>query len=150
MDTKTEDAFECSEIHLGKSSCGWQFLFNHNYWKYYDYTQESIKTFMRSCEYSMDEYGNKISVEEFWDLVDKKKNGLTGKTYHEKEIQSAREAIEKSTEKYKSNLYRDLTIAYRMRDDAEMKDWYEEATYNMKPIPYSELNYRFNNSTEFS
>ena len=34
-----------TKVHLGKRSCGWQFLWNHNNCEYYEKTLESIKTF---------------------------------------------------------------------------------------------------------
>lgn len=70
-------------IHIGKCSRGWKFLFNHNNWKYYDYTRESIDRFLRACESLEDEYGNKISVDEFWkNYVDSHASGFNGETYH--------------------------------------------------------------------
>ena len=36
---------EENQVHIGKRSCGWKFLFNHNNWEYYDYTKKSINDF---------------------------------------------------------------------------------------------------------
>lgn len=63
-------------IHLGKRSCGWQFLWNHNNGKYYDVNIGSIKEFLESPGPIMDEYGEKFTVEEF--LEDELKNALWG------------------------------------------------------------------------
>ena len=47
------------EIHLGKRSCGWQFLWNHNNGKYYDLTLDSIKEFVEANNGLVwDEYGD--------------------------------------------------------------------------------------------
>jgi hypothetical protein len=63
-------------IHLGKRSCGWQFLWNHNNGKYYDVNIDSIKEFLESPGPIMDEYGQKFTVEEFFE--DEIKNFLWG------------------------------------------------------------------------
>lgn len=139
--------FKAEEIHLGKSSCGWQFLFNHNDWKYYGYTQESIIDFMRSCDYIADEYGTKISIDEFWDLIDKKRHGLTGQTYHEKEVQDAQDkANGKLVDKY--GFIPTVWDAIRMKNEAEAHNWYECFTCGELLIP-SDLPYRFSNSIDF-
>ena len=69
-------------IHLGKSSIGWQFVFNHNGRKHYSLTRESINDFLKDCKIST-EYGEEVSLEDFWKLVDSKSEGLTSKTYYE-------------------------------------------------------------------
>ena len=38
---------EVSEIHLGKRSAGWKFLFNPNYEKYYPLTREGLMNFLK-------------------------------------------------------------------------------------------------------
>lgn len=43
-DDKTSEA---SEIHLGKRSAGWKFLFNPNYEKYYPLTREGLMNFLK-------------------------------------------------------------------------------------------------------
>lgn len=35
-----------AEVHLGKRSCGWKFLFNPNYERYYKLTKEGLKEFL--------------------------------------------------------------------------------------------------------
>lgn len=36
----------CNEIHLGKRSSGWKFLFNPNHEKYYKLTKEGLRKFL--------------------------------------------------------------------------------------------------------
>lgn len=59
------------EIHIGKRSCGWKFLFNHQDGKYFDpKSQESLKAWLSDPHYQIeDEYGGKLTFEEFWDMV---------------------------------------------------------------------------------
>lgn len=54
-------------IHIGKRSSGWQFLFNHNDFEYYEPTLESIKAFLNSPGGKIiDEYGEEYTADEFW------------------------------------------------------------------------------------
>jgi hypothetical protein len=69
------------EIHIGKSSGGWKFLFNHNGWKYYK-DLESLKEFL-SLNKIFDEYDREIAFEEFWEMVESKQDGIDDKEYHE-------------------------------------------------------------------
>ena len=62
------------EIHLGKSSYGWAFIFNHNDFQYYKSYEKSFRKFIDSCDIK-DEYGRMISNEDFWDLIKKKEHG---------------------------------------------------------------------------
>lgn len=55
-------------IHIGKSSGGWQFCFNHNDWQYFEPNRGSIGNFLREC-IIRDEYGKFCSYEEFWKMV---------------------------------------------------------------------------------
>ena len=56
-----------TEIHIGKSSMGWQFLWDHNNCKYYQPTMASITKFVtEQCDgIVIDEYGSKFTWEEF-------------------------------------------------------------------------------------
>jgi hypothetical protein len=56
-----------TEIHIGKSSYGWQFLWDHNNCKYYQPTMASITKFVtEKCGgIVIDEYGAKFTWEEF-------------------------------------------------------------------------------------
>lgn len=59
------------EIHIGKSSAGWQFLFNYNGGQYYT-NKQSLLDWLDTVEIS-DEYGRIQTKEEFMDgLFDRK------------------------------------------------------------------------------
>lgn len=86
---------EFEEIHIGKSSCGWQFCFDHNDWKYYDKTKESINKFisdeiLKGGKF-IDEYGDSITLKDFWDMVESKKDGFNLKSAYEQELKEYRE-----------------------------------------------------------
>lgn len=60
-------------VHIGKSSYGWKFIFNHNNEKYYKRNRDSIDQFIRENKL-FDEYGKELDADEFWKLVDSKQN----------------------------------------------------------------------------
>ena len=65
------------KIHLGKSSAGWEFCFDHNYWKYFEKDYNEIKSFISElC--IIDEYGRTVTQKEFWQRVETKVDGLVG------------------------------------------------------------------------
>ena len=74
---------KCKHVHIGKSSCGWKFLFNWNKGKYYDPLKDSINDFLESCRI-VDEYGREITLEAFWDMIEKKQNGMDNEEYYKK------------------------------------------------------------------
>lgn len=56
-------------LHLGKMSCGWQFLWCLNP-DYYDDNLKSIKTFLSLPDIIIyNEYGEKFTVDEFFDHI---------------------------------------------------------------------------------
>lgn len=59
------------EVHIGKSSVGWRFLFdgNNQEWK----TIQQYKDWIANYEI-YDEYGNKYTQEEFWKMVEEKQS----------------------------------------------------------------------------
>lgn len=60
-----------NEIHLGKRSGGWQFLFDHNNVEYYKPTRSSLEDFLRSGNYLVkNEYGEYFEIDEFFKIVD--------------------------------------------------------------------------------
>lgn len=59
-------------IHIGKSSIGWAFLFNHNDWKYF-HDMEGLECFLKSSTI-VDEYGSQISYHDFFELIHSKAN----------------------------------------------------------------------------
>ena len=70
-----------SKIHIGKQSCGWQFLFNYNSFKYYSLNRKSINDFLSTNEI-IDEYGNNIDIISFWNMVDSNIEKLNNITYY--------------------------------------------------------------------
>lgn len=69
-------------LHIGKSSCGWKFLFHEvNKYNSFDYNLE-IHTFEQWKEFLenndeiviLDEYDEEISVKDFLELVESKQN----------------------------------------------------------------------------
>jgi hypothetical protein len=127
-------------IHIGKCSYGWQFLFNHNNWEYYKCTPESIDEFLNSCEYIVDEYGGKIPVPEFWEMVRSHMNGFDIESYSKDQIRKA-----------------------KLKEAGKLEDKYNwiptvkqaEAQYNMykehdfHEIIYHDSGLRFSDSTDF-
>lgn len=58
------------ELHLGKSSMGWQFTFQYNGGEYYKNVAEMRKWL--EGKRIFDEYDKEISNDEFWQLVESK------------------------------------------------------------------------------
>ena len=58
-----DEFLEGTNVHLGKRSSGWKFIWNWNDGKYYK-TKEQLFKFIRSGRV-VDEYGHQINVEEF-------------------------------------------------------------------------------------
>lgn len=52
------------DIHIGKRSCGWKFLWNANGFEYFKPDIDSIHEFLKSGDI-YDEYGQKYTYEEF-------------------------------------------------------------------------------------
>lgn len=74
-----------NKVHIGKQSYGWKFLFNPNSFKYYEPTMKSIDEYLRGEDILLeDEYGRKIDIDEFWDMVEKSKDKLDNKEYNQK------------------------------------------------------------------
>lgn len=72
-------------IHLGKSSYGWKFVFNHNNKKYYELNTKSITSFLNQDGIRIeDEYGKEIYLADFWKMVKEKENGLDNEQYYKK------------------------------------------------------------------
>lgn len=59
-------------IHLGKRSCGWQFVWNSNWGKYYDFTKSGIQKFLeeeiKRGAVIRDEYGNEMDIQGFFEV----------------------------------------------------------------------------------
>ena len=114
-----------NRVHIGKRSAGWKFLFDYNGWKYYDHTEESIREFLGSCYLIEDEYGDPLTVDEFWkDFALFNPTGLTGETYEVK---------------YGTHVSREIAFKH---------NWYESENSPAGDISKS-LPYRFSNDTGF-
>lgn len=74
-------AMESKRIHIAKSSLGWQMIFNHNDWKYYN-SLESLKKFIDD-NILIDEYEGSVSPEEFWRIFETNKRKLNEELYKE-------------------------------------------------------------------
>jgi len=85
--TKDKECEHCGrheEIHLGKSSAGWQFSFQYNGGRYYKSVEE-MKEWLKGRTIT-DEYGREVSHDEFWGLVDMKQSDPSNKN-HAEEVQ---------------------------------------------------------------
>ena len=69
------------DVHIGKSSAGWDFLFNLNQKKYY-HDKESMITFIKKCQI-VDEYDRELDFDNFWNnvVLDRTWNGKPTKTH---------------------------------------------------------------------
>ena len=77
------------EVHLGKSSCGWQFLWAPNP-KWYDNTKASINEFLRRDDVVLyDEYGEYLTPEQVWEKFGNTK-GDTHESYLQKHPEERR------------------------------------------------------------
>jgi hypothetical protein len=93
-DIFTED----SNIHLGKRSSGWKFLWNFNDKKFYS-NKEELLNFIRTGRV-VDEYGEEMNIDEFitmaleWGQPD----GLDGETYRKQHPRQYHYDFEKKEE----------------------------------------------------
>lgn len=88
-------------VHLGKRSSGWKFLWNWNDSKYYSNKEELVK-FVRSGRV-VDEYGRDIPVEEFLKMSFEwgQEDGWDDETYHKEHPDSYRPSfLEHRKEQY--------------------------------------------------
>jgi len=137
--TLKEALEEFHEIHIGKSSAGWQFLFNHNEEKYYSKSYASINKFLQDAikegGHFVDEYGKEVSLTDFWEMVDSKKEGFDLESYYQHEL--------KRWEEYQQNPLK--------FNDCFCKPSKPEG-YNIYKESFSEDNWhlRFSAFTEFS
>lgn len=67
------------EIHLGKSSYGWKFMFQYNGGKMYQTAEEMRRWLVGKV--IEDEYGKRVSQKAFWKMVHDKQNQQGGKTH---------------------------------------------------------------------
>lgn len=124
LENAVKDIEEEHYTHICKSSCGWQVCFDHNWGKYYQPNRKSLEAFLsEEGTYIENEYGDKLSYEDFWDMVEKHNsnphNSWTSKSYEEYERNNGRtypkycsEVIEKCKQAFgiDSNGETDFTV----------------------------------------
>ena len=75
---------EYKEIHVGKRSAGWKFLFAREILRYCNPNKESICNWLSTGEI-INEYGEKLTLEKFWkEYVENFQNGVNSDEYYEK------------------------------------------------------------------
>lgn len=86
----------CSDIHLGKRSAGWQFIWEYHP-EYYSDNLESIKEFLsRNDIVIVDEYNTKFSLDEFLNeeigycLYNDPEEYINGRQYDEEQYEGGR------------------------------------------------------------
>lgn len=67
-----EKCGQYTELHIGKSSWGWLFLFQYNGGEHYKNIEEMKRWLKGKSIY--DEYGEKETHKEFWEMVEAKQN----------------------------------------------------------------------------
>ncbi len=82
---KSKRCDECGHVpdpmHIGKSSAGWKFCFEASRFE----TKKDWFAFLEeNQEYILDEYDEKVSLEDFKKMVEIKKDGLTHDEYEKK------------------------------------------------------------------
>lgn len=70
LEEAIEDAKKENYTHICKFSFGWQVCFDHNWGKFYEPNRKSLEEFLsEEGTHIEDEYGDKITYDEFWDFV---------------------------------------------------------------------------------
>ena len=112
LDGAIEVLEECKashDIHLGKNSAGWKFLFNANKLKYYPLTRQGITDFIRKSKSKIvDEYGREVGIDEFWKIVDSSKDGWDIAAYYKECPED--ESPYYSYYSYDKELYKDFDV----------------------------------------
>lgn len=75
--------YKKDRIHIGKSSYGWQFLFNLNIESYVPTISRNNIDKWLTTGIIFDEYDNKVDRKDFWKIVDSKKDGMNYDEYYE-------------------------------------------------------------------
>lgn len=82
----TDKCKECGrsdgDIHIGKSSYGWEFCFQANGWSYYNDIDE-MREWLKDKKI-VDEYGEEISYDDFWKMVEIKQREIDPLTEEDK------------------------------------------------------------------
>mgnify|MGYP003136101827 CR=1 FL=1 len=81
---KINDCEKCGrydDIHLGRSSAGWTFSFQYNGGEYYKNVKEMKEWLIGKV--IIDEYGDDVTQEAFWKLVEQKQKNKENKCHAE-------------------------------------------------------------------
>ena len=54
-----------NDIHIGKRNGGWKFHWDHNYFKFFKPSKESLIEWLKSGQI-VDEYGDEFTFDQFW------------------------------------------------------------------------------------
>jgi len=83
FDTKIIALYDKEKYHIGKSSGGWDFLFQLNDKKYY-HDKASMIEFIKECQI-VDEYDRELTFDDFWNnvVLDRTWNGLPTKKHRD-------------------------------------------------------------------
>ena len=137
---------DSSDIHIGKRSYGWRFLWDHNNFKYFDPTVESIHEFLKSG-WIVDEYDEVFTFDQF--LEDEIKYNLeNGIILREHYIAEKGEdylksfELERGTDDIKEEL-----IKHLRRNGKE--EFFKQLNFD-ETGEFSIGNYRFSGFTDFS
>lgn len=74
--------YKKDRIHIGKSSYGWQFLFNLNIESYVPTISRNNIDKWLTTGIIFDEYDNKVDRKDFWKIVDSKKDSMDYNEYY--------------------------------------------------------------------
>lgn len=101
------------DIHIGKRSCGWKFLWNANRFEYFKPTIESLHEFLKSGDI-YDEYGVKFTFEDFMNdeagpSIDNGIDGIDWFNKHPEEYRYIRDST--NTEFFEKNYNIDVNRA---------------------------------------
>lgn len=71
------------DIHIGKRSAGWKFLWDAHYFKYFKPSKEALFEWLKSGQI-IDEYGRKFTFDQFIndEIVNFINNGYTAESYY--------------------------------------------------------------------
>lgn len=159
-DRKNEYTRKGNEIHLGKRSCGWKFLWNPNVIKYaegyldenkeyvsvykYDYvyplTKQGITNFCNRKDVIIyDEYGEQFNPKEFLEMAFSwgQEDGYTSKTYEDSQERSSYRSYYWS-ERYQKGLW------------SEKDEMWLDLGYNVEYYDFESDGLRFSTSINFS
>lgn len=70
---------EEDDIHIGKSSAGWKFLFNAIQYKSFD---EWLPVLQANSDFIYDEYKKKHDLDQFLEFIESKKDGMSDEDYY--------------------------------------------------------------------